>query len=95
MTACPKRELSKKQARFPNYFMRSMRISQEKGSTTNNVKTLYDIGVTKDDKENKRVKINYVGYCESYDEWREYDGDEDYFPFARHEEKPTNKTIIK
>ena len=40
--------------------MRSMRISQEKGSTTNNVKTLYDIEVTKDDKENKRVKINYV-----------------------------------
>ena len=50
-----------------------MRISQEKGSTTNNVKTLYDIEVTKDDKENKRVKISYVGYCESYDKWREYE----------------------
>ena len=95
MAARPKR-VAKKPARFSDLFCENKSDKPEqKRYKPNNDKTLYNIEVTEVDKENKRLKIHYVGYCDSYDEWREYDGDEEYFPFIRQEKRnlPTKQSL--
>ena len=83
----------KKPAHFSELFCENKSDKAEKKRyKPNNDKTLYNIEVVEVDKENKTVKIHYVGYCDPHDEWPEYDGDEEYFPFIRHEKRnlPTN-----
>ena len=33
----------------------------------------------------KQLKIHFVGFSHEYDEWRDYDNERNYFPFARFE----------
>ena len=44
---------------------------------------LYEIEIMAVDKEKKKVKIHYKGFSEEADEWREYEDENNFFPFVR------------
>ena len=45
-------------------------------------KDLYDVEVIEVDATRKQLNIHFVGFSHEYDEWRDYDNERNYFPFA-------------
>lgn len=92
--------LRKRVSRPPKRFMNEYdEYSEEKPSKKPRKqkidKTLYDIEVKEVDKAKKRLKIHFVGYSDKFEEWRDFEVEEYYFPFIRHEKNfvPSNVSL--
>jgi len=72
MSARPKRSVNRQDYRQPADvklpIVRKSRGRVEESSSTND--KLYRLQILKEDQENGRVKVGYVGYSDEFDEWR-------------------------
>ena len=50
---------------------RNTRIRRKDKIDSSPDSTFYRLRVLEEDKENRKVKVRYVGYSDNYDEWRE------------------------
>ena len=93
MASRPKRTLHKVRRFVDEFVVSDVKESVKKRPKKDN--SLYEVQIKEVDRQSKRIRIHFKGYDARFDEWRPYDQEGKYFPFARWE-KPhvlTNSSI--
>ena len=83
MASRPKRTLHKVRRFVDEFVVSDVKESVKKRPKKDN--SLYEVEIKEVDRQNKRIRIHFKGYDARFDEWRPYDQEGEYFPFARWE----------